>query len=348
MAQAQVEPLGVRCGGGLTIWRSTNAARINRDASAWAVPDAFAAWNSTVVTVVLLDLDGVVGPLKSVVQDAPDEAAPAVRRNLKLIRHPASNVSDELSASRLVTLADYEGNNKFGLLARCQEGVKIPRDVRVSLVALIGNEGPTFINLQRFSGQIVEPGVKECGAMLASRLENVEYGLFLHAAQACRGAHAQALAEHFDHLHRLVGFRADTGQGALFTKGLPALQALESTHHAVAVSKTAKSFGIAIAANTRHLTLSRRGHKVTAYRKIQQLWASTPFVAALRCYQHRGAFVLLLKCRYRISPDFLKSQFVVSRPLFLEPGCKVTHECAGWIKNIHRLGFVVISGDMHG
>jgi hypothetical protein len=41
MAQAQIEPLGVRCGNGLPIWRSTNAARINRDAFAWAVPDAF-------------------------------------------------------------------------------------------------------------------------------------------------------------------------------------------------------------------------------------------------------------------------------------------------------------------
>jgi hypothetical protein len=117
MAQAQVEPFGVRCGNGFPIWRSANAARINRDASAWAVPDAFAAWDGVVVTIVLLDLDGVIGPLKSIVQDAPDETAPAVRRNLKLIRHPARNVADELSAGRLVTLADDEGNNKFGLLA---------------------------------------------------------------------------------------------------------------------------------------------------------------------------------------------------------------------------------------
>jgi hypothetical protein len=87
---------------------------------------------------------------------------------------------------------------------------------------------------------------------------------------------------------------------ARFAERLSALQTLEPANDAISVFKTAKSFGIAIAANTRHLTLSRRGHKVTVFRKKQQLRASPPFVAALRCYQHRGAF-----CSIQIS--FLNS-----------------------------------------
>jgi hypothetical protein len=57
-----------------------------------------------------------------------------------------------------------------------------------------------------------------------------------------------------------------------FAERLPALQTLEPPDHAIAVFKTAKSFGVAIAANTRHLTLSWRGHKVTVYRKIPKFF----------------------------------------------------------------------------
>jgi hypothetical protein len=113
--------------------------------------------------------------------------------------------------------------------------------------------------------------------MSARRLKDVQNRLLFDTGQAAGGAYAKPFAEHLDHLHRLVRFDADPGQGALFTEGLPALQTLEPAHHAVSVFKTAKSFGIAITANTRHLTLSRRGRKVTAYRKIQQLWASDAF-----------------------------------------------------------------------
>jgi hypothetical protein len=162
------------------------------------------------------------------------------------------------------------------------------------LVALIAYERPTLVNLQWFAGQIVEPGVKECGAMSARRLKDVQNRFLFDAGQAAGGAYAKPFAEHLDDLHRLAGFQADTGQRALFAKGLSALQTLEPAHHAVAVFKTAKSFGIAIAANTRHLTLSWRRHKVTVNRKIQQLWASTPFVAALWCFKRHRAFVISL------------------------------------------------------
>jgi len=128
--------------------------------------------------------------------------------------------------------------------------------------------------------------------MLASDLEDVEHRPLIQTAQAACGPHAQALAKHLDHLRGLRGVHSEASHRARFAKGFPALQALEPADHAVPVSKTAKSLGIAIAANTRHLTLSKRGRKVAMYRKIRNFGPLTPFVAASRCYQHRGAFCL--------------------------------------------------------
>jgi len=45
----------------------------------------------------------------------------------------------------------------------------------------------------------------------------------------------------------------------------------------------AETLGFALAAMASHLTLSRRGRKVTAYRKIQQLLASNAFGCGPAC-----------------------------------------------------------------
>ena len=117
----------------------------------------------------------------------------------------------------------------------------------------------------------------------------------IDAAQSRCGPDTQALTEKFDYLHGLGCLNAHAAQRARFAKGFPALQTLKPANNAVSVSKTARSFCCAIAANTRHLTLSRRGHKVTVFRKKQQLRASPPFVAARSVLKHCPG--LLLKCR---------------------------------------------------
>ncbi len=75
-----------------------------------------------------------------------------------------------------------------------------------------------------------------------------------------------------------------------FGKCFPAPDAAVTLDNPVAVLKMAETLGFALAAMACHLTLSRRGNKVTAYRKIQQLLASNAFCCGLAVYQHCGAF----------------------------------------------------------
>jgi hypothetical protein len=96
-----------------------------------------------------------------------------------------------------------------------------------------------------------------------------------------------------NHLHGLVRLDPYAVKRLRLRKCFPAAQTLEPLNHAIAVLKLAKLFDLFTrTAMTRHLTLSGRWHKVTAYRKIQQLWASNAFCCGLAVYQHCGAFFI--------------------------------------------------------
>jgi hypothetical protein len=107
--------------------------------------------------------------------------------------------------------------------------------------------------------------------------QNAQHCMGVAASQSAHGADAATFRKQFHNLDGLYMVDPNGIQQLRFRKCFAAANAAVTLHSSVAVLKMAETLGFALAAMAVHLTLSRRGHKVTAYRKIQQLWASDAF-----------------------------------------------------------------------
>jgi hypothetical protein len=100
---------------------------------------------------------------------------------------------------------------------------------------------------------------------LAYFIKNGHDGMRMATRQAADRANAATFGEQLDNLDSFTRLNAQPIKRLILRKSLSAFDTAITLDSSIAVFKTAKTLGFAVAANTRHLTLSRRGHKVTAF-----------------------------------------------------------------------------------
>jgi hypothetical protein len=202
---------------------------------------------------------------------------PASNRSLKPVQKVGSCV--------IVPLADVGVENQFSGPVNGKEGILIPAQKIVFAGVLLQatDKAKHFINLNVACLDAFDLVGHELLAVLASRCKHVQNGVFAKPGEPGNSAYADAFTEHLNNLRGLGGLDPHSVKRLPFGERFPAPHTAEPPDNPVSIFKTSEPLRLAVTTNAVHSCLSRAtGIKVAANRKIQQLLALPPLVAAWR------------------------------------------------------------------
>ncbi len=130
-----------------------------------------------------------------------------------------------------------------------------------------------LVDFHVFDLKVHKSFLQEVFAMFARRFKDIQHGVFVQAGESGNGADAYAFTKHDHDQRNFVRFDSDARKGLALAECFTAFEAAVSLNDSIFILEVAETSGFALAAMTCHLTLSRRRHKVTVFRKKQQLWA---------------------------------------------------------------------------
>ena len=240
------------------------------------------------------DLRTVVDGMFKRLEDCASQSgvsAASVRGQLEFCGNPLLQILHKEAAIVPVALVHQPIDHKLGVALNGQVAVKLPklRVVGFDVLRAAADKGVKLVNLDLLCGHIADTRVQQGRAMGSGGFEDVEDGLLVQTRQTAYGAYSDAFTEQVDNMRGLGVINPHTVQGLGFAKGFAATDAAVSLHGAVAVFKSAKPLGWAIAAMTRHLTLSGLYPKVTVY-LLDTDFRLRPFVALRGAQTPRGSF----------------------------------------------------------
>jgi hypothetical protein len=212
----------------------------------------------------------------------------AVAGQLELLWKLEFQSAQELASVRSVALADMDVENQLGCAVDGDECVLVTAQhvVLAGVLLKAADKAENLVYLNVADLDVFDLVGHKLLAMLASGLKHVQDSVFAKPGEPAYGADADAFTEHLDYLRGFPGLDPDAVQWLSFGKGLAAPHAAEPLDIAVHILEAPEPLRFPVTTIARHSCLWRAGWvKAAANRKIQQLLALPPLVAAWRVLQ---------------------------------------------------------------
>jgi len=284
-------------------------------------------------------VDGVFKRLEDCASIARVSAI-AVRGQLEFCGNPLLQILHKEAAVGSVALVHQPIDHKLGVALNGQVAVKLPklRVVGFDVLRAAVDKGVKLVNLDLLWGHIADTRVQEAGAMAPGRFKDIQHGFLVEIRQTAYGADSDTLTEQMHNMGGLGVINPHAVQGLVLAKCFPATDAAVSLHGAVAVRESAKPLCWAIAAMTRHLTLSGLCPKVTV-NLLDSDFRLRPIVALRGAQTPRGSFMFGIRagCLPLMRPRFTVYGERVRRPRPFQNSSWRAGRIAGSAEYVFRL-----------